>query len=130
MVWEAVGRVVEYPGGYEDWLRQRPQAEDAPAPACNTGVTRGVQKDTSQNAAQKRARKLSYTEQLGFEQLPARIEALESQQEQLQTVITDPLFYTQPATEITRILARLEELDALLLECYERWSAFDSSGTF
>jgi len=36
------------------------------------------------------------------------------------------VFYTQPATEIARILARLEALDELLLECYARWDAFDS----
>ena len=28
--------------------------------------------------------------------------------------------------ELARILARLEELDELLLECYVRWDAFDS----
>ena len=61
-----------------------------------------------------------------FDQLPARIDALESEQQQLHALVSGPLFYTQPATEIAETLGRLEELDARLLECYARWDAFDS----
>ena len=126
LVFEGSGRVVEYPGGYEDWVRQRPKIDSASAPARRTAGTPALQQDAIQNAVQSRPRKLSYKEQQEFEQLPARIEALESEQQQLQSVVAGPLFYTQPAGEITRILARLEELDELLLECYERWNALDS----
>jgi len=130
LVFEGSGRVVEYPGGYEDWLRQRPKIDSASAPARRTAGTPALQQDAVQNAiqntVQSRPRKLSYKEQQEFEQLPARIEALESEQQQLQSVVAGPLFYTQPAGEIIRILARLEELDELLLECYVRWDAFDS----
>ena len=34
LVFEGEGRVVEYPGGYEDWLRQRPRTPSAPARAA------------------------------------------------------------------------------------------------
>jgi ATP-binding cassette subfamily F protein uup len=125
LVFEGSGRVVEYPGGYEDWLRQRPRSDGAAAPA-RTARPRAVPHDATPNTGRSRPRKLSYKEQQEFEQLPARIEGLESEQQQLQSVVADALFYTQPAAEITRILARLEELDELLLECYERWDAFDS----
>jgi ATP-binding cassette subfamily F protein uup len=120
LVFEGEGRVVEYPGGYEDWLRQRPKSHSAPArPAVGT---RALEPD----AVQSRPRKLSYKEQLEFDQLPARIEALESEQQQLQAAVADPLFYKQPAAEIARTMARLEELDVLLLDSYARWDAFDS----
>ena len=58
--------------------------------------------------------------------MPARIEALESEQQQLREVVAGPLFYTRPAAEIAQTLARLEALDALLLESYARWDQFDS----
>ena len=120
LVFEGEGRVVEYPGGYEDWLRQRPKTNSAPArPAV---ATRALEPD----AVQSRPRKLSYKEQQEFDQLPARIEALESEQQQLQAAVADPLFYKQPAAEIARTMARLEELDVLLLDSYARWDAFDS----
>jgi ATP-binding cassette subfamily F protein uup len=120
LVFEGGGRVVEYQGGYEDWLRQRPKTERAPArPAARTPAL-------ERDALQSRPRKLSYNEQREFEQLPTRIEAFEREQQQLHAVVNGPLFYTQPAAEIAKTLARLEELDALLLESYARWDAFDS----
>jgi ATP-binding cassette subfamily F protein uup len=120
LVFEGSGRVVEYTGGYEDWVRQRPKMESVSA--RKAAGTRTLKDD----AVQSRPRKLSYKEQQEFDQLPARIEALESEQQQLQAVVAGPEFYTQPAPEIARILARLEALDELLLECYARWDAFDS----
>jgi ATP-binding cassette subfamily F protein uup len=120
LVFEGSGRVVEYPGGYEDWVRQRPKVQSAPA--RRAGGARTFQHET----VQSRPRKLSYKEQQEFEQLPTRIEALESEQLQLQALVSGPMFYTQPAPEIARILARLAALDELLLQCYARWDAFDS----
>jgi len=120
LVFEGSGRVVEYTGGYEDWVRQRPKMESVSARKAAGART------LKDDAVQSRPRKLSYKEQQEFDQLPARIEALESEQQQLQAVVAGPVFYTQPATEIARILARLEALDELLLECYARWDAFDS----
>ena len=125
LVFEGSGRVAEYAGGYEDWVRQRPKTESAPA--RRAAGPRVLQQEAVQPAAaQSRPRKLSYKEQQEYDQLPARIEALEAEQQQLQNVVADPLFYTEPATEIARILARLDALDELLLECYARWDAFDS----
>ena len=120
LVFEGEGRVQEYPGGYEDWVRQRPKA--ASAPARTTTGARAIERDEGQS----RPRKLSYREQQEFDQLPARIEALESEQQQLQADVAAPLFYTRPAAEIEHTLARLEALDALLLESYARWDALDS----
>ena len=122
LVFEGGGRVVEYPGGYEDWLRQRPKTNSAPAPERTAVAARGPEPAASST----RPRKLSYKEQQEFDQLPARIEALESEQQQLTAVVAGSEFYLQPAAEIARTLARLEELDVLLLDSYARWDAFDS----
>src|SRR5918995_1535210 len=72
LVFEGNGRVQEYVGGYEDWLRQRtsdqPAAEDvAPKPA--TKPKPSVKK------------KLSFKEQRELEDLPRRIAEMESEQE-------------------------------------------------
>jgi ATP-binding cassette subfamily F protein uup len=121
LVFEGEGRVQEYVGGYEDWVRQRPRATGA-----STGTTTTTPRPIARDDGQSRPRKLSYKEQQEYDQLPARIEALESEQKQLQADIAGPLFYTRPAAEITQTLARLEALDALLLESYARWDALDS----
>ncbi len=127
LVFEGEGRVQEYVGGYEDWLRQRrnAEAEAAAAPVRRAGS--GANAATIATKEPSRAqRKPSYKEQLELEQLPARIEALESEQKQLQASVASADFYKRPATEIHESLSRLEELETLLLAAYTRWDALDS----
>ena len=125
LVFEGDGRVQEYVGGYEDWLRQRRHAEPDRArkavAASNVGAAASGASDSSRNA-----RKPSYKEQLELDQLPSRIEALEAEQQQLQSDVTSDDFYKRPAPEIHEVLARLEELETLLLTAYTRWDALDS----
>ena len=125
LVFEGDGRVQEYVGGYEDWLRQRRHAEPDRArkavAATNEDAAASGARDSSRNA-----RKPSYKEQLELDQLPSRIEALEAEQQQLQSDVTSDDFYKRPAPEIHEVLARLEELETLLLTAYTRWDALDS----
>ena len=124
-VFEGEGRVQEYIGGYEDWLRQRRQVETTPA--RGVAVITGANASTPDSKDESRAsRKPSYKEQLELEQLPSRIEALEAEQRQLQSAVTSADFYKRPAAEIHEVLARLEELETLLLAAYTRWDALDS----
>jgi ABC transport system ATP-binding/permease protein len=125
LVFEGDGHVQEYVGGYEDWLRQRRQAEAAPArriaasPQANAATLEA-------NEVARANRKPSYKERLELEQLPTRIEELEAEQRQLQAAVTAADFYKRPAAEIHEALARLEELETLLLDAYTRWDALDS----
>jgi ABC transport system ATP-binding/permease protein len=123
LVFEGDGRIQEYVGGYEDWLRQRRQAE--PAPTRRVAAP-SVANDGAVGANGVAPRKPSYKEQRELEQLPSRIEALEAEQQQLQAVVTSPEFYKRPAADIHEALRRLEELETLLLAAYARWDALDS----
>ena len=125
LVFEGEGRVQEYVGGYEDWLRQRRQAE--PAPARRVAAASAASAGTVDESASSRTpRKPSYKEQRELEELPSRIEALEAEQQQLQAAVASADFYKRPAAEIHEALARLEELETLLLAAYTRWDALDS----
>jgi ABC transport system ATP-binding/permease protein len=121
LVFEGDGRVQEYVGGYEDWLRQRRQATPAPM-----RVSRVDAAAISTDKSPREQRKPSYKEQRELEELPSRIEALEAEQQQLQAAVVSPEFYKRPAAEIHEALARLEELETLLLTAYTRWDALDS----
>ena len=129
LVFEGEGRVQEYVGGYEDWLRQRRQAlprqgrQATPAPVRVSRVDAGAISTDKSPGAQ---RKPSYKELRELEELPSRIEALEAEQQQLQAAVASPEFYKRPAAEIHEALARLEELETLLLTAYTRWDALDS----
>ena len=127
LVFEGDGRVQEYVGGYEDWLRQRRNADTARQSAPARGGSSGAKAATVATQEPPRVlKKPSYKEQLELEQLPARIEALETEQKQLQTAVASQEFYKRPASEIHEALARLEELETLLLAAYTRWDALDS----
>ena len=122
LVFEGDGHVQEYIGGYEDWLRQRRSVVSG---SSRTPVVSGFSRIRSVTSP----RKPSYKEQLELEQLPARIEALEVEQRQLQAAVSDADFYKKPAAEIHETLGRLEELETLLLDAYTRWDALDSRTT-
>ena len=81
LVFEGDGRVQEYVGGYEDWLRQRRNADAKAEPARLRRAGSGANTATIATKEPSRAqRKPSYKEQRELEELPARIEALEAEQ--------------------------------------------------
>jgi ATP-binding cassette subfamily F protein uup len=71
-------------------------------------------------------KKLTYKEQRELDALPAKIEALETEQQQLSEKIASPSFYKDPAATIAATLARLEQVQAALLATYARWDTLDS----
>ena len=134
LVFEGDGRVQEYVGGYEDWLRQRAEPaggrdEAGPAPhgraraACGNEPRRGF---TAAGNTATPSKKLSYKEQRELEGLPAGIEALEDEQRRLEAAVADPEFYKEPPEAIAQTLARLAELQRELPDAYARWDELDS----
>ena len=123
---EGDGRVREYVGGYDDWLRQR-DADAAPS-AVSVQPTRSDREAASQGATAGAVarKKLSYNEQRELAQLPDAIAGLEAEQQALAAAVASPDFYKQPAPDITASLARLDALGEKLLETYARWDELDS----
>jgi ABC transport system ATP-binding/permease protein len=122
LVFEGAGRVQEYVGGYEDWLRQRPsQSFDETEPGDNPPPP-----NFADVPAIARRKKPSYREQQELDQLPGRIEELETEQQRLNLAAADPSFYKEPSETIKQTLARLEALQNELLEAYARWDELDS----
>jgi ABC transport system ATP-binding/permease protein len=124
LVFEGEGRVHEYVGGYEDWLRQRRQS--APAEAQRVAARSAGNVATNHTKDPRAQRKLSYKEHRELEELPSRIDTLETEQRQLQSRVASAEFYKESAAEIHEALARLDELETLLLAAYTRWDALDS----
>jgi ATP-binding cassette subfamily F protein uup len=122
LAFEGGGKVMEYVGGYEDYVRQRP-----------TGSVRdlsGKNKDTSGNTkySSGRKKKRTFNEAREYEELPARIATLEAEHRQLQAALADPGFYTKPGSEIQAAVDRVEAIDRELLEAMTRWDRLDSIG--
>ena len=137
LVFEGDGRVQEYVGGYEDWLRQRgnaaPQARKPKRKKeMGGGFPRRVaslrkrRKRSPLPAASTKTTKPTYREQQELKRLPVKIEALEHEQERLNASVAAPDFYRQPAETITETLARLQTLQHELQTAYARWDELDS----
>jgi ABC transport system ATP-binding/permease protein len=117
LVFEGEGRVREYVGGYEDWLRQRPavapppQAQKTPKPAQSKPAAQAARAST----------KLSYKDRRELEALPARIQSLEDEVSALHARLADPAFYQQGGEAIAAAKDRLTHAELDLEQAYARW---------
>ncbi|HEX4857285.1 MAG TPA: ATP-binding cassette domain-containing protein [Limnobacter sp.] len=138
LVFEGNGRVGDYVGGYDDWLRQRTTDPWASMIAEKTAATSNAATNpavsaptpaTLANAAAapaKKSRKLSYKEQRELDMLPGLIEKLENEQAELVAKIGDPGFYQQDTKVVTAAQTRMAELEGELLQAYARWEELDA----
>ena len=124
LAFEGGGRIVEYVGGWEDYVRQRASASQAgaPRPPGAKSATAPVQAPrTPQTAAAPPKKKLTFKEQRELEGLPAHIQALEAEQERLKKEAEAPEFYRAPADHIKAVLGRLEAIGPELEKVIARW---------
>ena len=118
LVFEGDGKVGEYVGGYDDWLRQRP------APP-----TDAVQPEPPPKAVPRKTpdpARLSYNEQRELVALPGRIEELERELTGLNATVAGPTFYQEAADAIKETMARLDAVQGELDEAYGRWEALEA----
>src|SRR5688572_4265454 len=97
------GRVEEFVGGYEDWLRQTTLSGSIKNRSGNAKDPSG---NTKKPSGSKAKIKRSFKEEREFAELPARIVALEDEQKRLQASLSDPAFYTQPGSLIKEAVDR------------------------
>jgi len=117
---EGDGRVEEFVGGYEDYLRQKQRPTSAAPPASS----RQAEVTAVRQPAKKKKR--SFKEEREYQDLPDRIHALEAEQKQLQARLADPEFYKKPGSEIQAAVDRSEQVDRELHDAMERWVELDS----
>ncbi len=122
---EGDGCVREYVGGYEDWVRQR-AAELEKEPPASAHLRRARAAPEAQTPAAVKAKKLSYREQRELDGLPARIEALETERDDLHGRIAGPDFYKESGDAIAAALSRAEVVGQEIDAAYARWHALES----
>ena len=116
---EGKGKVEEYVGGYEDYVRQkqRPTSTAPPASSRQAEVT-------ARQPAKKKKR--TFKEEREYKDLPDRIHALEEEQQRLQAQLADPDFYKKAGSEIQAAVDRTAQIDRELHEAMSRWDVLDS----
>jgi ABC transport system ATP-binding/permease protein len=120
IVFEGQGRLQEYVGGYDDWLRQRPQKDET------LKTVQGELKEKKGKPPREK-QKLSYKEIRELEALPLHIEAIEDEKKRLLETLNSPAFYvSRDAAEINRAGDRLRDLEEELERAYARWDELES----
>jgi len=125
LVMEGDGQVGEYVGGYSDWLRQggQPQARGAAAAQSRPPAAPIPAPAAAEPAPAKR--KLSYKDARELEQLPARIETLETELAAMSAAMNEPAFYQRDSAQVAEHAQRMASVQADLDQAYARWQELD-----
>jgi len=118
LVFEGEGKISEYVGGYNDWVRQRP-VKEAVAPAKAEAKDEATKKPMEK--PKKASTKLSYKLQRELDALPDELESAEGAVEAQQAVCSAPEFYQGDHETVAAELAKLAELEQRLESLMERW---------
>jgi ATP-binding cassette subfamily F protein uup len=120
LVFEGPGRVVEYAGGYDDWLLQRPK------PPAAEGTEE--KKPRLRPPATAKPQRLTFNQARELQALPGTIEALEKEQTALHARMADPEYYKCGKAQIVADQRRLEEIENAVTQAYSRWEQLDGIG--
>ena len=133
LVFEGEGKVREYVGGYQDWLRQggSPRllgvTESKSGKAdLNSAVVAAAPEPAAAQPAPAAKKKLSYKLQRELESLPGEIDAKEQEIAAVEAEMADAGFYQRPAAQTAEVIAKLEKLQAELEQLVERWAELDA----
>lgn len=120
---ESAGRVEQYVGGYQDWIRQgggfdkeQSEIKSASTAASNTG----------RDARPKQQNKLSFKLKHELEALPGKIEKTELRIAGLEEQISQPAFYEQDHNKTKKVLDELAEAQQALETYYQRWAEIEN----
>jgi ATP-binding cassette subfamily F protein uup len=121
LVFEEDGKVEEYVGGYEDWIRQRKpnKSSTLSGKSSSKKIKISKQENNKNNSSEKK--KLGFNEKRELASLPDNIEAMENQQQALEQRIDQSNFYQQEKDIISETMNTLKQLQGELKESYERW---------
>jgi ATP-binding cassette subfamily F protein uup len=127
IAFEGNGTVAEYVGGYDDWLRQRPDRTTETAKACRT-------REEAPATPTATRRKLSYKEKFELEKkreqlkaLPARIEALEAELEALHARMSNTDYFKFSGEVMADDQKRLEAVELDLEIAYSNWEELETA---
>lgn len=118
------GKVVEVVGGYQD-------LQNYAVSLSERNATEQKQKDTekdkkvSDKPLAKKAGKLSYKLKRELEELPALLESLEQEVEELQEVVNSPDFFKQDSEQTQKTLNQLQQAESKLETAFMRWEELE-----
>ncbi|MDP3293916.1 MAG: ATP-binding cassette domain-containing protein, partial [Nevskia sp.] len=124
-VYEGGGRIGEYVGGYEDWLRQRKEVSFT-AVRPEPKKVEAVKLEAPKPVAAAPVATLNSKEKRELDQLPKQIEKLEIEQRELGLKLSDPKYFQTQREQALATQARLAIIDQELVKAYARWEQLEA----
>ena len=118
MVFEEDQGLKEYVGGYSDWQKQLLKEAKGKSELVNNASQK---KPLQKTQSKKNPNRLGFNERRELEDMPERIEALESELQVLTSRMGSADFYSQEGEAIKLASQRLAELNEELEAAYLRW---------
>ncbi len=125
IAFEGNGKLCEYIGGYEEWIRARHIEEN------NNSQQKIVSKQpgsSSENTLKtsKLTKKLSFLETRELGALPDQIDALEREKTHIGLRLNEPSIYRDAPDEVKKLQTRLTSIEKELLNCFVRWEELEA----
>ncbi|MEG0281117.1 MAG: ABC transporter ATP-binding protein [Morganella sp. (in: enterobacteria)] len=125
-IFEGDGTIERFVGGYFDAQQQRSQVQTLKAPAEKKSQPAPEEKRIDNIKKANTSAKLSYKLQRELEQLPALLESLDEEIQQLQSKVAAPEFFNQSREETDKVLTLLAEKEHALEVAFDRWQTLES----
>ena len=120
IAFEGDGKLMEYVGGYEDWVRMKKFEAAKAAPPREAPA-----KPVSPAPKAKAASKLSFKEARELEEIPQRIAALEREQEEITAALSAANLYRDNPAHAKQLQERTSVIEAELLQLMARWEELE-----
>jgi ATP-binding cassette subfamily F protein uup len=121
IAFEGDGKLMEYAGGYEDWVRvkkfQSSQKSTATTPA------KPVVKAPEEKP--KTSSKRSFKEQKELDEMPKRIEVLEREQEDITAALGSGTLFRDNPSHAKQLQQRADEIEQELSKLMARWEVLE-----
>ena len=121
IAFEGEGKLMEYAGGYEDWVRVKKHQQQhtlvqEPAPSKPVALASAKPKNKS---------KLNFKESQELELIPARIQALEREQAEIAATLVAGKMYREDPDQAKKMQMRVAAIEEDLLTLMSRWEELE-----
>lgn len=126
LVFEDSDTIVNYPGGYSDWLRYGKALKNVDKSKRHNNKKSQQGQPTNQFTKQTATPKLTYSMKKELEKLPAEIETIESQIKVIEAVVSQADFYNQSYDNQQPQLKQYHHLKESLNQLMQRWEILEN----
>ena len=122
IAFEGDGKLMEYAGGYEDWVRVKKFQSSQKASTATPAKPAAKAPEEKPKTSSKR----SFKEQKELDEMPKRIEVLEREQEDITAALGSGTLFRDNPSHAKQLQQRADEIEQELLKLMARWEALEN----